>query len=111
MIKSRLRVRRQKKTVSVRAKTLTAGKYVESSAYTGLVATWEPAMVEEVYSAAGQVAFATDVFWFEPTTGSLPTIEEQHVIVDAAGLRYEVISTTSQGGEGNRLKALTRRVK
>lgn len=112
MIKSRLRLRRSTRTIAVKAKTLASGKYTESNALTGLVATWEPAEVDESYGDAGQLALATDVFWFEAAAGSsLPAIEEKHVLVDAASVRYEVISVTDQGGGGSRLKVITRRVK
>lgn len=112
MVKSRLRLRRSTKTINVKVKTLSGGKYTESNAYSGLTATWEPAEVDEVYGDAGQLALATDVFWFEAAAGaSLPAIEEKHVLVDAASVSYEVISVTDQGGGGSRLKVVTRRMK
>lgn len=114
MIKSRLRLRRETKTVSVKVKTKTAGqaKHTESNAYTSLVATHEPRQAEEMATDSGALVVVTDVFWFEAAAGeSLPAIEEKHVLVDAASVRYEVVSVADQGGGGDRLKVMTRRLR
>lgn len=113
MIKSRLRMRRVTKTVSVKEKTLASGQYSEAdgSGLTGLTATWEPISGDEELTEAGKIVIPTDVFWFEPAVGgSLPAITENHVLV-AGGVRYEVVMRPeNQAGGGNRLKVMTRRV-
>lgn len=108
MIGSRLRERRLQLTVSVKLKTLTSGQMVESSAFTGLIATHEQPDANEFVTDAGAVVVVTDVFWFEPVAGVLPAITEKHVIVDASSNRYEVVMVQNQAGEGNRIKVMTR---
>lgn len=113
MLKSRLRLIRPGLTVTVKAKSgPVAGRYNESDLYADLTASHEQPGPAETYAESGAVVIATDVFWFEPlTSGGLPAIAEQHVLVDAAGTRYEVVSAEDQGGAGSRLRVVTRRMK
>jgi len=108
MIASRLRERRVQLGVSVKLKTLTAGQHVESNLATGLIATHEQPDASEMFTDAGALVIVTDVFWLERVNGTLPAITEKHVIVDASSNRYEVVMVQNQGGEGNRLKVMTR---
>ena len=115
MIKSRLQIRRNKKTVSVLDRTLSSGKYVESivGALSNLEATYEQQDAFEVATDGGAVVTVTDVFWFEAKAGEdLPAIEEKHVIREKGTLvRYEVLQVQDQGGGGNRLRVMTRRLR
>lgn len=108
MIASRLRDRRVQMTVSVKLKTLTAGQHVESNLASGLIATHEQPNAFEIISEAGMIVPVTDVFWFEPVSGTLPAITEKHVVVDASSNRYEVVMVQRQAGEANRLKVMTK---
>ena len=109
MIKSRLRVRRVTKTITVKQKAFASGQHSESNLETGLTATYEPVASFEIVGDGGAVIVVTDVFWFEQKSdGTLPAIEEQHVLVDASSNRYEVVAVTNQAGGGNRLKVMTR---
>lgn len=116
MIKSRLQVRRNTLSVTVKEKTLTSGQYVESTV-TGL-ADLEPTYeqrnaTEENNADSGGMVNVLDVFWFEPlrTTCELPAIQEDHVLVDSDSVRYEVIEVSNEGGGGNRLKVSCRRLR
>lgn len=114
MIASRLRQRRQTLTITVKVKALPAsGQHSESNALTGLTATREQIGAEEVATVGGAIVPVTDVFWFEKSksSDSLPAIEEEHVLVDSDSVRYEVIQVADQGGEGNRLKVMTKRLR
>lgn len=95
-------------TCSVKLKTLTAGQNVETSLTTGLIATHEQPDASELFTDAGALVVVTDVFWFEPVSGTLPAITEKHTVIDASNNRYEVVMVQNQGGEGNRLKVMTR---
>lgn len=108
MITSRLRQRRPTKTITVKQKTFAGGQHTESNLLTGLTATYEQIAAFEVVGDGGAVVIVTDVFWFEPASGSLPAIEEKHVLVDGSGNRYEVVAVSNQAGGGNRLKVITR---
>lgn len=112
---SRLQVRRVQKTVSVKERTLTAGKHVESdvSGLTGLTPTHEQRNALEENTDAGGIVNVVDVFFFErlTTTDILPAIREQHVLVDGDSVRYEVIEISDEGGQGNRLKVTCRRAR
>lgn len=110
---SRLQVRRVQKTVSVAVKTLTAGKHVESNAYTGLTPTHEQMSASELSSDIGLTVPVVDVFWFErlTATNALPVIEEKHILTDSGSQDYEVIEVSNEGGQGNRLKVITRRLR
>ena len=110
MIGSRIHERRVQMTVTVKLKTLTAGQNVESNLATGLIATHSQPDAAELFTDAGALVVVTDVFWFEPVSGTLPAITEKHVILDASNNRYDVVMVQNQGGEGNRLKVLTRSV-
>jgi hypothetical protein len=110
-IASRLRQRRQPITITVKVKALAGGQHSESNALTGLTATREQVDAVEVATAGGAFVPVTDVFWFEESSGSLPAIEEKHVLVDGSSVRYEVIQVADQGGEGNRLKVMTKRLR
>lgn len=112
---SRLQIRRVKKTVDIKEKTLTSGKYVESnvSGLTSLTPTYEQRNANEEQIDAGGTVNVLDVFFFErlTTTNVLPAIREQHVIIDSDSVRYEVIEISDEGGQGNRLKVTTRRLR
>lgn len=111
MIRSRLRSRRNTKTVDVINKTLSGG-YAESNAYTGLTATYEQRDAFELITEAGGVIKVTDVFWFEPATpgASLPTITEAQLLYDGS-TRYEIIQVQTQGGGNSRMRVMTRRMR
>lgn len=112
MIKSRLRDRRVTKTITVKVKTFASGQHTEATLYSGLIATYEQRQSVEVSGEAGGMVVVTDVFFFEPvTTGTLPAIEEKHVLIDSGSVRYEVVSVVDQGGGGNRLEVITRRLR
>ena len=114
MIKSRLQVRRVKLTIAVKVKTLTGGKYTEAnvSGLSALAATREQRDAFEITDDAGTQVIISDVFWFESVAGSnLPAIEEKHVLVDSSSVRYEVLSVADQGGENDRLRVMTRRLR
>lgn len=108
MIGSRIHERRVQMTCSVKLKTLTAGQNVETNLTTGLIATREQPDASELFTDAGALVVVTDVFWFEPVSGTLPAITEKHTVIDASNNRYEVVMVQNQGGEGNRLKVMTR---
>ncbi len=94
MLASRLRSRRPAKTITVKAKTLTGGQHVEAtvSGLSALTATYEQRAAVEVATDGGAVVVVTDVFYFEPLSdGTLPGIEEKHVLVDTGGQRYEAM--------------------
>jgi hypothetical protein len=113
MIGSRLHRRYAAQTITVKSKTLVSNQYTEASALTGLRARRVPMDADEQISEAGAVVIATDVFWFEPASvgAALPAITENHVLVDAGGVRYEVVMRpTNQAGGDKRLKVVTRRV-
>jgi hypothetical protein len=107
MIGSSLRDMRQRLTVNVYSKAV-APAYAETAVYTGLIATREQRDAFEQMSDSGAVITVTDVFWFEPVSGVLPSITEGHVMT-TGGSRYEVLQVADQGGEGNRLRVMTRR--
>jgi hypothetical protein len=112
MIKSRLQLRRKKKTITVKSKALASGQYAETNLLTELSASREPRDAFEFTSDGGTIVTVTDVFWFEAEAGeSLPAIEEKHVLVDDSAVRYEVINVADMGGEGDRLRVMTRRLR
>lgn len=114
MIKSRLRLRRVTKTIDVKVKTQASGQYTEASVsgLSSLTATHEQRNAFEATTDAGAVVIVTDVFWFEQlSSGSLPAIEEKHVLVDGDSQRYEVLTVQDQGGMGDRLMVMCRRIK
>jgi len=110
MIGSRLRNRRNTRTVDIITKSLSP--YAETNAYTGLTATYEQRDAFELMTEAGAVIMVTDIFWLAPATpgASLPTITEGQVIYDGS-TRYEIIQVQEQGGGGQRLRAMTRRMR
>ena len=114
MIKSRLAQRRITKTITVKVKTLASGQYTEAtvSGMAALVAQREQAEATEYMTDAGAMVDVTDVFWFEVAAGvTLPAIEEKHVLIDGDSVRYEAVSVTDQGGEGEVLKVMVRRLR
>jgi len=112
MIKSRLRDRREKLTITVKEKTLANGQHTASDFLTGLTATREQDFASEQYTVAGALVPVTDIFWFEALAGaSLPAIEEKHVLVDGSSIRYEVLQVTAMGGEQDRLRVVTKRLR
>lgn len=112
---SRLQVRRPQKTVDVKTKTLSSGKYTEAnvSGLTSLTPTYEQRSAMEEHTDAGGNVNVLDVFFFErlTTTNVLPAIREQHVLVDSSSARYEVLEVSDEGGGGNRLKVTCRRLR
>jgi hypothetical protein len=113
---SRLHIRRPKKTVDVKAKTLGGGgQYTEANVagLTGLTPTYEQRNAMEEHTDAGGLTNVVDVLWFERllTTNILPAIREQHVIVDSGAVRYEVFEVSNEGGGGDRLKVTCRRLR
>lgn len=113
---SRLQIRRPQKTVNVKVKTLGGGgKYTEANVagLTNLTATFEQRNAMEEHTDAGGTVNIVDVFFFErlTTTGILPAIREQHVIVDSDSVRYEVFEVSDEGGGGDRLKVSCRRLR
>jgi hypothetical protein len=114
MVKSRLQSRRTAVTVAVKVKTLASGQYSEAnvSGLGSVAATQEQRDAFEFTSDGGTIVTVTDVFWFEAAAGaSLPAIEESHVLVDGSSVRYEVVNVQDQGGEGDRLRVMTRRLR
>lgn len=114
MIGSRLRERRNTKTMTVKVKTIASGKHTEAnvSGLSSLTATWEPLSPEETVTEGGSVVIVTERFWFDKLSdGTLPAIEEKHVLVDSSSVRYEVVRVKNQGGQGERLEVTTRRVR
>jgi hypothetical protein len=112
---SRLQVRRPQKTVNVKVKTLASGKYTEANVtgLTSLTPTYEQRNAIEENTDAGGLVNILDVFFFErlTTTNILPAIREQHILVDGDSVRYEVVEVSDEGGQGNRLKVSTRRLR
>jgi len=114
VIKSRLQERRTQLTITVKVKTLSSGQYSEAtvSGMSALTATREQRDAFEITDDAGTQVLVSDVFWFEAIAGaSLPAIEEQHVLIDASSVRYEVLSVADQGGDGDRLRVMTKRLR
>lgn len=113
---SRLHIRRPKKIVDVKAKTLGGGgQYTEANVagLTGLTPTYEQRNAMEEHTDAGGLTNVVDVLWFERllTTNILPAIREQHVIVDSDDVRREVLEVSDEGGGGNWLKVTCRRLR
>lgn len=115
MIGSRLQIRRPQKTVDVKVKSPSGGKYTEANVVglTNLTPTYEQRNAQEEHTDAGGLTNVVDVFWFERllTTNILPVIREQHVIVDNDDVRYEVFEVSNEGGGGDRLKVTCRRLR
>jgi hypothetical protein len=113
MIKSRLRSRRVPVSVAVYTKALSP-TYAETvvTGMSSLSATHEQRDAIETAADTGAVIVITDVFWFEPEVGSttLPAITEAHLL-KVGSTRYEVIQVADQGGNGNRLRVTTRRLR
>ena len=112
--KSRLRERRVTLTIDVKVKTLSAGQNTEAtvSGLGALTATREQRDAFEITNDTGAIVIVSDVFWFEQLSdGTLPAIEEKHVLIDGSSIRYEVLNVANQGGEGNRLRVMTRRLR
>ncbi len=112
--KSRIRERRQTLTIDVKVKTLSSGQNTEAtvSGLGSLTATREQRDAFELTTDAGATVIISDVFWFEQlSNGTLPAIEEKHVLVDGSSVRYEVLNGADMGGEGNRLRVMTRRLR
>lgn len=113
---SRLQIRRPQKTVNVLVKTRQAsGQYTETNVIglTNLTPTYEQRNAMEEHTDAGGTVNIVDVFFFERlvTTGLLPEVREQHVLLDSDNVRYEVMEISSEGGGGNRLMTKCRRLR
>lgn len=113
---SRLQIRRPQKTVDVKKKTLGGGgQYTEANVagLTGLTPTFEQRNAMEEHTDAGGAVNIVDVLFFERliTTGILPAIREQHMVVDSDSVRYEVFEVSDEGGGGDRLKVSCRRLR
>lgn len=108
-IGSRLRERRQTMTVTVYSRN---SANTESAVYASVTVTHTQQSANELVAEFGNiVADVVDIFWFEKISGTFPTITEKHLIRDASNVRYEIIATVNQGGESNRLKVITTRVR
>lgn len=111
MIGSRLRERRQQVTVTVYSRN-SAGTESAVSGLSSVVVTRTQQSANELVGEFGNIiADVVDIFWFEKISGTFPTITEKHLIRDASSTRYEIIATVNQGGESNRLKVITTRVR
>lgn len=112
---SRLQVRRVQKTVDVILKTLSGRQYTEAtvSGLTSLTPTFEQRNAVEENTDAGGLVNILDVFFFERliATNVLPSIREQHILLDSNSVRYEVVEVSDEGGQGNRLKVSCRRLR
>lgn len=108
MIASRL-IQRDYKTITVKVKTLASGQYTESNLLTGLLAIHSQQAATEVVAESGVEAILTDIFLFEQVSGSLPAIEEDHILVDSSSNRYEVIGVVSQ--QDDRLQVQTKKIR
>lgn len=111
LIGSRLLQKKVTVTITVKKKTLASGQYTESNLLTGLTAMHLPQTATERVDDSGVETILTDVFWFDRASGSLPAIEEDHVLVDGSSNRYEVIGVVSQGGSDDRLKVMAKRAR
>ncbi len=95
MIASRLANRRTTHTLSIVKRTLSAGKYTESNLYTGIVAKRQQKYAAELATDAGIQVTVSDLFTIYPQSdGTLPAIEEKHIINDGT-FDYEVIMVMS----------------
>lgn len=102
MVGSRIAMRGVTATVSVIDASGT-------TVYSSLTAVYEQGTVQEREGAFSDLASRViDVFFFEPVNGSLPAIEEKHIIVWSS-TRYRVDSAINQAGQGNRLRVQTTR--
>jgi hypothetical protein len=109
MVGSKLRQRRNKKTVSVISKDETGAKTNE---YTGLTPTFEDRNIQEEISGVGLVASVMTVFFFEPlsSTGSLPVISEEMYLSDGTN-EYQITQAIDMAGNDDRLKIETMRIR
>lgn len=99
-------------TMTLKVKTLSSGQNTESTVGGPLIATREQRDAFEIVSDIGTTAIISDVFWFEQLPDeTLPAIEEKHILIDVNSIRYEVLNVANQGGEGNRLRVMTRRIR
>lgn len=99
-------------TVSVKEKTLTSGKHVETnvSGMSSLTATQRRPSAQEIASNAGAIVVSDEIFLFETVSGTLPAILEEYVIVDASSVRYEIKSVRdASAGQGDLLMVVTER--
>lgn len=97
--------------IALRGKTATVSVVDASGAtvYSSLTGVYEQDTVQEREGPFSDLASrVVDVFFFEPVSGSLPTIEEKHIIIwDST--RYRVDSAVNQAGQDNRLRVQTTR--
>lgn len=110
MIGSRLRERLIQVTLDVLSRN-SAGS--ETTVYDDIIATHSQSITDEILVEFGNVVTqVTDIFKFERlvSTGLLPVILEKHII-RTGGVKYEIIGVVDQGGEGNRLFVVTKRVR
>lgn len=97
--------------IALRGKTATVNVIDGSGAtiYSGITAVYEQATVTEGGGAFAELASrVVDVFFFEPISGTLPTIVEKHIIVWNS-TRYRVEHAVNQAGQDNRLRVQTTR--
>lgn len=110
---SRLRLRRQAKTVTVKSRAHSGSTYTESNQEQNLIATWESRQVQDVNSdKTGTFYTVTDVFFFEKDNDcNFPTINNGDVIIDnATSQRYEIMHVSNEGGGNHRLMVSTKRL-
>lgn len=111
MIGSRLYERRQKMTITVYSRN-SAGTESAVSGLSSVSVTHTQQSARELIAEFGNIVTdVVDIFWFGKISGTLPTITEKHLIRDASSTRYEIIGVVNQGGESNRLKIITTRVR
>ena len=110
---SRVRLRRQTKTVTVKSRTHSGSTYTENNQELLLIATWEPRQVQDTNSeTTGTFYTVTDVFFFEKDNDcGFPTIGNGDVIIDNdTSQRYEVMNVSNEGGGNHRLMVSTKRL-
>jgi hypothetical protein len=113
-LQSRLTRRQQTKTVTVYQRNSAGVESAVSAALTGIAVTHHEKLTNEFVAEFGAVVSkVTDIFWFYPISGSLPTLTEQHVVYEDGDTttQYEVVSAVDQGGQGEVLMVATNRVR
>jgi len=102
MISGGLRTRRKTETVTIK-------NYAGATIAAGITASRTEAISKPIVTSNGVILIETVTFFFEATSGSLPNVQDEYIIVDATGKQYEVLATQNQAGEDEWLKAMTRR--
>ena len=113
MIGSRLRRRRRIVRIkAIKSRSHSDETYSEPTEGTLYNATWQPATNQPTDDQFGTYTEITDIFFFEQlSNGNLPAITRGYVLIDENNNRYDVEDIAKQGGEENRLKVETKRLK